>query len=173
MAERYEARDQGEDADGNGRITDEERGEDQLGLDATTTSARRSSRAAPTTSPRAPIRGTGAWPTLKRAALEFQEDNMTDWAAALTYYGLLSLFPALIALVSILGLVRRPGGDDRVAHRHRHRDRPRHRRRHLQRPDRVDHLQPVRRRRPASSSASASRSGPPRATSAPSCAPRT
>ena len=33
---------------------------------------------------------------------------MTDWAAALTYYGLLSLFPALIALVSILGLVGDP-----------------------------------------------------------------
>ena len=51
---------------------------------------------------------TGLWPTLKRTALEFQEDNMTDWAAALTYYGLLSLFPALIALVSILGLFGDP-----------------------------------------------------------------
>ena len=51
---------------------------------------------------------TGLWPTLKRTALEFQEDNMTDWGAALTYYGLLSLFPALIALVSILGLVADP-----------------------------------------------------------------
>jgi membrane protein len=51
---------------------------------------------------------TGLWPTLKRAALEFREDNMTDWAAALTYYGLLSLFPALIALVSILGLFGDP-----------------------------------------------------------------
>ena len=51
---------------------------------------------------------TGLLPTLKRAALEFQEDEMTDRAAALTYYGLLSLFPALIALVSIVLLVRRP-----------------------------------------------------------------
>lgn len=33
-----------------------------------------------------------------------------DWAAALTYYGLLSLFPALIALVSIIGLVADPRG---------------------------------------------------------------
>ena len=33
---------------------------------------------------------------------------MTDWAAALTYYGLLSLFPALIALVSILGIFGDP-----------------------------------------------------------------
>ncbi|UJA19442.1 YihY/virulence factor BrkB family protein [Thermoleophilia bacterium SCSIO 60948] len=52
--------------------------------------------------------GTGAWPTLKRTAKEFGEDGMTDWAAALTYYGLLSLFPALIALVSILGLFGDP-----------------------------------------------------------------
>jgi len=50
----------------------------------------------------------GLWPLLKRTALEFKEDNMADWAAALTYYGLLSLFPALIALVSILGLFGDP-----------------------------------------------------------------
>ncbi len=48
------------------------------------------------------------WATLKRTVLEFREDGMTDWAAALTYYGLLALFPALIALVSILGLVADP-----------------------------------------------------------------
>jgi membrane protein len=35
---------------------------------------------------------------------EFREDNLTDWAAALTYYAILSIFPALIVLVSILGL---------------------------------------------------------------------
>jgi membrane protein len=42
---------------------------------------------------------------LKRTVREFSEDNLTDWAAALTYYGILSIFPALIALVSILGLI--------------------------------------------------------------------
>jgi membrane protein len=46
--------------------------------------------------------------TLKRAALEFREDNLSDWAAALTYYGLLALFPALIALVSLIGLIGDP-----------------------------------------------------------------
>jgi membrane protein len=51
---------------------------------------------------------TGLMPTLKRTFTEFSEDNMSDWAAALTYYGLLSLFPALIALVSILGLFGNP-----------------------------------------------------------------
>jgi membrane protein len=47
---------------------------------------------------------------LRRTISEFQEDNLTDWAAALTYYGVLSLFPALIALVSIVGLVGDPEG---------------------------------------------------------------
>jgi membrane protein len=42
---------------------------------------------------------------LKRTFREFREDNVTDWAAALTYYGVLSIFPALIALVSIVGLI--------------------------------------------------------------------
>jgi membrane protein len=51
---------------------------------------------------------TGLFPTLKRTLTEFSEDNMSDWAAALTYYGLLALFPALIALVSIVGLVADP-----------------------------------------------------------------
>jgi membrane protein len=49
-----------------------------------------------------------AFATVKRTVMEFREDNMSDWAAALTYYGLLSLFPALIALVSIVGLVGDP-----------------------------------------------------------------
>jgi membrane protein len=52
--------------------------------------------------------GTGLMATTKRAFKEFSEDNMTDWAASLTYYGLLSLFPALIALVSIIGLFGDP-----------------------------------------------------------------
>jgi membrane protein len=52
--------------------------------------------------------GTGLFPTLKRVGTEFSEDNMSDWAAALTYYALLSLFPALIAMVAILGLVGDP-----------------------------------------------------------------
>src|SRR3954454_12375414 len=42
---------------------------------------------------------------LKRTIKEFRRDNLTDWAAALTYYGVLALFPALIALVSIVGLL--------------------------------------------------------------------
>jgi membrane protein len=50
--------------------------------------------------------GRRAWlATLKRTVREFRDDNLTDWAAALTYYAVLAIFPALIALVSILGLI--------------------------------------------------------------------
>ena len=42
--------------------------------------------------------------TLKRTFREFKEDDLTLLAAALTYYGVLSLFPALIVLLSLLGL---------------------------------------------------------------------
>jgi membrane protein len=52
--------------------------------------------------------GSGTFATLKRTLTEFSEDNLTDWAAGLTYYGLLSLFPALIALVSVLGIFGDP-----------------------------------------------------------------
>jgi membrane protein len=45
---------------------------------------------------------------LKRTVGEFRRDNLTDWAAALTYYSLLSLFPALIAMVSLIGLFGDP-----------------------------------------------------------------
>jgi membrane protein len=41
----------------------------------------------------------------KRTIKEFQDDNLTDWAAALTYYGVMSLFPMLLVLVALLGLV--------------------------------------------------------------------
>jgi membrane protein len=40
-----------------------------------------------------------------RAVREFMDDNCTDWAAALTYYGVLSLFPAMIVIVALVGLV--------------------------------------------------------------------
>lgn len=42
---------------------------------------------------------------LRKTLREFMDDECTDIAAALTYYAVLSVFPALIALVSILSLV--------------------------------------------------------------------
>lgn len=41
---------------------------------------------------------------LKRTAKEFKRDELTDRAAALTYYGILALFPALLVLVALLGI---------------------------------------------------------------------
>ena len=42
---------------------------------------------------------------LKRTFKSFQAHKMTDHAASLTYYTMMSLFPALLAMVTILGLV--------------------------------------------------------------------
>ena len=44
------------------------------------------------------------WSVLKRARVEFGNDNVTDLAAALTYYGLMAVVPGLIVLVAIIGL---------------------------------------------------------------------
>src|SRR5690242_13820437 len=44
---------------------------------------------------------------VKRARVEFKRDNLTDLAASLTYYGLLSIAPALAVLVAALGLMGR------------------------------------------------------------------
>ncbi|GAA3019393.1 YihY/virulence factor BrkB family protein [Streptomyces fulvorobeus] len=41
---------------------------------------------------------------LKRTVKEFKRDELTDRAAALTYYGILALFPALLVLVALLGI---------------------------------------------------------------------
>ena len=59
---------------------------------------------------RAPARPTAlgrrSWGgVLKRTFKGFKADNLTDWGAALTYYGVLSIFPALLVVVSILGLI--------------------------------------------------------------------
>ncbi|WBC17383.1 YihY/virulence factor BrkB family protein [Micromonospora sp. WMMA1998] len=49
--------------------------------------------------------GPGWVATLKRTVREFQDDSLTDWAAALTYYGVLSIFPGVLVLISVLGLL--------------------------------------------------------------------
>jgi membrane protein len=46
-----------------------------------------------------------AWAILKRTARAFYDDQMTQHAAALTYYGLMSLFPAALLAISLLGLI--------------------------------------------------------------------
>jgi membrane protein len=57
----------------------------------------------PTALPRASWGGT-----LKRTATEFKEDKLNHWAAALTYYAVLSIFPALLVMVSLVGLFGDP-----------------------------------------------------------------
>ncbi len=59
--------------------------------------------AAPTELPRS------SWTdTFKRTVREFREDKLNHWGAALTYYAVLSIFPALLVLVSLVGLVGNP-----------------------------------------------------------------
>src|SRR4029434_4366212 len=50
------------------------------------------------------LSGRAGWDAIKRAVAEFRTDNLTDWAAALTYYSVLSIFPALLVLISLVGL---------------------------------------------------------------------
>ena len=45
---------------------------------------------------------------------EFSDDQATDLAAALTYYGVLAVFPALLAFVSLIGLFGDPGSTTRA-----------------------------------------------------------
>jgi membrane protein len=52
-----------------------------------------------------PAADRSLWQILKDTVAKFRADNMGDWAAALTYYAVLSVFPALIVLVAIVGLV--------------------------------------------------------------------
>jgi membrane protein len=52
--------------------------------------------------------GQGWQGALKRTFKGISGDQLTDWAAALTYYGVLAMFPALIAMVSLIGLFGDP-----------------------------------------------------------------
>jgi membrane protein len=63
-------------------------------------------RVSPDDEPQQPTKlGKGGWwGALKRTVKEFQTDNLTDWAAALTYYGILSLFPGILVLLTLIGL---------------------------------------------------------------------
>ncbi|MFE3855669.1 YihY/virulence factor BrkB family protein [Streptomyces griseorubiginosus] len=66
-------------------------------------------RRAPATPTKLP---KGSWGAAFKGSLrEFKDDELTDRAAALTYYGVLALFPALLVLVSVLGLTGRSTTD--------------------------------------------------------------
>jgi membrane protein len=51
------------------------------------------------------LKGKGLFAALKRTFKQFSQDNISDWAAALTYYGVLSIFPGVLVLVSLLGML--------------------------------------------------------------------
>lgn len=57
------------------------------------------------------------WKALRRTPVSVWEDDVTDWAAALTYYAVLALFPVLLVILSVLGLTMptsRPDVIDRI-----------------------------------------------------------
>ena len=50
--------------------------------------------------------GRGGWvAALRRVPKEYSDDDLSDWAASLTYRGIQSIFPGLLVLVSLLGLL--------------------------------------------------------------------
>ncbi|MFI8303635.1 YihY/virulence factor BrkB family protein [Streptomyces sp. NPDC085927] len=76
---------------------------DETGRDFDAGPDERVEERAPDSPTELPKRSWGA--VLKGTVKEFQRDELTDRAAALTYYSILALFPALLALVSLLGVV--------------------------------------------------------------------
>jgi membrane protein len=59
------------------------------------------------------LRAKGLMAVVKRTFKQYSVDNLADWAAALTYYGILSIFPGALVLVSILGMLS-PNGQRTV-----------------------------------------------------------
>lgn len=50
--------------------------------------------------------GARSWrDAFRRTLRDFRRSKLSDWAAALTYYGVLAIFPALLVVVSLLGLI--------------------------------------------------------------------
>ena len=59
------------------------------------------------------LRAKGLMAAVKRTFKQYSIDNLGDWAAALTYYGVLSIFPGALVLVSVVGLLG-PNGQNTV-----------------------------------------------------------
>jgi membrane protein len=59
------------------------------------------------------LRAKGLMAAVKRTFKQYSVDNLGDWAAALTYYGVLSIFPGAVVLVSIVGFLG-PNGKNTV-----------------------------------------------------------
>ncbi|MGI8646629.1 MAG: YihY/virulence factor BrkB family protein [Mycobacteriales bacterium] len=69
------------------------------------TSAHQPSTADPDPSKPSELPKRSWWAATKRTIRAVGSNNLSDWAAALTYYSVLSIFPALLAAVSTIGLL--------------------------------------------------------------------
>ncbi|WP_348775144.1 YihY/virulence factor BrkB family protein [Solwaraspora sp. WMMD791] len=58
------------------------------------------------------LSGSSWWAAVRRTVREFTADAIPDLAAGLTYYGVLSIFPGLLVLVAVLGLLGDGATDD-------------------------------------------------------------
>jgi membrane protein len=103
------AREQDQSRVAGDRAAEDRAAEDRAAEDRAAEGRAAENGAADERAPAGPTRmGLRSWGgALRRVGSEFQEDNVTDLAAALTYYGILAIFPAIIALVSVLGLIGR------------------------------------------------------------------
>ncbi|WP_250305576.1 YihY/virulence factor BrkB family protein [Streptomyces sp. A 4/2] len=67
----------------------------------------------------APGRSSGAWAhgrtALRRTPLSLWNEDVSDWAAALTYYAILALVPALLVTISVIDLVAPATTDELIA----------------------------------------------------------
>jgi membrane protein len=101
------------DSDSSSSAEARSRGADDYDLEAAKSTKTASDKSeigktvAPDAGPDSPteLRTKGLVAAVKRTFKQFSEDNLSDWAAALTYYGVLSIFPAALVLVSILGFL--------------------------------------------------------------------
>ncbi|MEV6843814.1 YihY/virulence factor BrkB family protein [Actinoplanes sp. NPDC051411] len=102
-------------ADGDANLADDarERGKRDFDLEAAATTETpgrdpgTSNALPPDAGPDKPseLRGKGLMAAVKRTFKQYSIDNLGDWAAALTYYGVLSIFPGALVLVSIVGFL--------------------------------------------------------------------
>lgn len=60
--------------------------------------------------------GPRLWAALRRTPVSMWNDDVSDWAAALTYYAILALLPAMLVTVSLIGLVTPATTDALIAH---------------------------------------------------------
>jgi membrane protein len=79
-------------------------GEAEAGDDASRAGRGPEARPAPAKGP-TDLPGRSWWGVLKRTAKEYKDDGLPDRAAALTYYAMLAIFPAMLALASVVGLL--------------------------------------------------------------------